>query len=107
MINVHYLKNLKTNILYVFPLAKGVDGILLYENVVFIIQIKCSKRADYVEKGLTTVLQVVKRLQRSKFTIVPWLIDVLGGLNPKKIENNNILYTTKTHLVKFLPERLK
>ena len=107
VVNTPYLKKLKPYHLYITPLIQGIDGILLYDETVFLIQIKRSPDSNYVEKGLTAVLQAAKRLQRSNFTIVPWLIDVLGGLNPKRLENKNILYTTKNHLIEFLPESLK
>ena len=78
MINSPYIKKLKPKILYVFPLAKGVDGILLYEKVVFLIQIKCSLRPNYVEKGLDAILALTNYLQKSQnqhqYTIVPWKI---------------------------------
>ena len=63
-------------------------------------------KGNEVEKGLNAVLGAATRVKRSEYTIIPWLIDVLGGLNSKKLENKNILYTTKKHLTNFLPESL-
>ena len=106
LVNISFLTKIKPEILYTLPLAKGVDAILLYKDTVFLIQIKNSERADYVEKGLNAIIREAKRVKKSKYTIVPWLIDVLGGLKLEKLENIDILYTTKKHLAELLPERL-
>jgi hypothetical protein len=105
IINTPYLKLLETEKLYMFPLAKGVDALIIYKNTVFLIQIKRSKDSAYVEKGLKEILDAVKRVKSSEFSIVPWLVDVLGGLKLEKLENKNILYTTKKHLTHLLPKQ--
>ena len=87
--NLPYVKSLKPNILYMTQLATGIDGLLIYENTLFLIQIKRSKDNFYVGCGLKDVLKAAKSLKRLKYNIVPWLVDILGGLNPKKLENKN------------------
>jgi hypothetical protein len=72
---------------------------------VFLIQIKCSNRAN-LKDGLDALLLVAKKVKNSQYAIVPWLIDVLGGFQPKELENKNLLYTTKKHLAHLLPNRL-
>ena len=106
MLNPGYLKRLKPNILYISPQSEGADGVLRYENTIFLMQIKCSKRTGYLKKGLDSILSSAKLVEDSEFTIIPWLIDVLGALKPEELEGKNILYTTKKHLTDFLPESL-